>query len=97
MPYEAKNWQALLHGQYFLKYRFLDICGCAFICGCYSLCGWKVNTYLFLTLPTFKRELRNTKFPHLVQCIVTCKDVFRTQSNIYDGAFLQKLLTAKSR
>ena len=25
------------------------------------------------------------------------RGVFRTQSNIYDGAFLRKLLTAKSR
>ena len=24
-PYKAKNWQALLHQQYFPKHRFLDI------------------------------------------------------------------------
>ena len=29
--------------------------------------------------------------------LINTRDVFRTQLKIYDGAFLQKVLTAKSR
>lgn len=30
MPSKAQNWHDLSHEQYFSKYRFLDICRCAY-------------------------------------------------------------------
>ena len=49
VPYEAENWHAWSHEQYFSKHRFLDICRCAF------------NLLLFPFLQNFWHEIAATR------------------------------------